>query len=161
MKILKKQRRFVPVIPGKMKFYKVLGQDYFIPQRGTSYSAGYDLTSPAIFEIKPGEIVKIFTNVKAYMLDDEYLEIHIRSSIAIKKHLRLVNCVGIIDKDYAGNKNNDGNIIIALKNESTNTVSILDGERIAQGIFKKYLVVDNDVPLTDERIGGVGSTGKK
>lgn len=37
-----------------------------------------------------------------------------RSSFGIKKHLTIPNGVGIIDSDYYGNENNDGNIIAAL-----------------------------------------------
>ena len=37
---------------------------------------------------------------------------------------------------------------------------ILKGERIAQGVFSKYLVVDNDETLNKERTGGIGSSGK-
>ena len=33
------------------------------------------------------------------MQDNEYLGIHIRSSMAVKRHLRLVNNEGIVDAD--------------------------------------------------------------
>ena len=96
-----------------------------------------------------------------YWDNDEYLDINIRSSIAINKHLRIKNIVGIIDSDYYSNENNDGNIIIPLKNESDVIVFLTEGERIAQGIFKKYLLADNDIQLSKERIGGIGSTDTK
>ena len=34
------------------------------------------------------------------------------------------------------------------------------GERVIQGVFVKYLITNNDKPLSDKRIGGVGSSGK-
>ena len=45
-------------------------------------------------------------------------------------------------------------------NYGNEEVTIEKGERIAQGIFKQFLVADNG--NTDkERIGGMGSTGEK
>ena len=38
-------------------------------------------------------------------------------------------------------------------------VELMGGEKIMQGIFTKYLISDND-NATEERIGGIGSTGK-
>ena len=77
------------------------------------------------------------------MQPDEVLEIYIRSSLGIKKGLMIPNNVGIIDSSYYNNPDNDGNIGIALVNTSGKEVTINAGERVAQGIFKKYLVADN------------------
>ena len=93
------------------------------------------------------------------MLDDEVLEIYPRSSIGFKKGLMLINTVGIIDSDYFSNPDNDGNIGFKFKNLTDKEVVIEAGTRILQGIFKKYLVVDDDDTDT-ERVGGIGSTGK-
>lgn len=130
-----------------------------LPKRSTSRSAGYDFTSPSYVFIQPGQTKKIPTGIKAYMLPDEYLAIHIRSSLGIKHNLMLANCTGIIDSDYYSNPDNDGEIIIAITNLGTETHEIKFGERFAQGIFCKYLIVDNDNTTTN-RIGGIGSTDK-
>jgi dUTP pyrophosphatase len=37
---------------------------------------------------------------------------------------------------------------------------IKKGERIGQGIFMKYLTADNEAPVTSQRVGGFGSSGK-
>ena len=132
---------------------------FYIPKRSTKYSAGYEFRSTHSFKIHPGKMVKVYTNIKAYMLNDEYLDINIRSSIAMRKDLRLKNCVGVVDADFFENIQNDGNIIIGLLNEGTEEQEIGKGERIAQGIFKKYLITDDD-NVTTKRIGGTGSTGK-
>lgn len=154
------QRGFMPV--NNKKAQKNIDGEivYYLPERGTKYSAGYDFKSTFSFVILPDSPVKIFTNIKAYMLEDEYLDIYIRSSIGMKKNLRLVNCVGIVDSDYYENPQNDGNIIIALKNEGKEDQFIELGEKIAQGIFKKYLITDDDNPNNKIRTGGIGSTGK-
>ena len=132
--------------------------EYILPTRGTSKSAGYDLASPIDVIIEPHSSVLIWTNVKAYMADNEVLQLHVRSSVGIKKGLMLKNVTGIIDADYYGNESNDGNIALALYNTGDEAVVIQKGDRLVQGIFVKYLTVDNDTFLKDERTGGIGST---
>jgi dUTP pyrophosphatase len=129
-----------------------------IPKRGTSKSAGYDIESIEDAEIEPNTIKMVSTGLKAYMMDDEVLKIYIRSSLAIKKGLTLANNVGIIDADYYDNPSNEGHIMVALTNMSDMPVTIKKGERIAQGIFEKYLMTDTDEILSNERVGGIGST---
>lgn len=134
--------------------------DYILPVRGSSKSAGYDLASPIDVIIEPHSSVLIWTNIKAFMQDDEVLEVYIRSSTAIKRDLILKNTVGIIDSDYYSNEGNDGNIGICLYNTTYAPREIKKGERIAQAIFTKYLIADDDVCLNDVRVGGIGSSGK-
>lgn len=132
-----------------------------LPKRGSSKSAGYDICTPVDIIIPPNGISDaIQTDIKAYMLDDEYLEIVPRSSIGFKKGLMLINTCGIIDSDYYNNPDNDGNIGFKFKNLTDETVEIKAGERILQGIFKKYLIIDND-DCDVIRTGGTGSTGAK
>ena len=101
------------------------------------------------------------TGVKAYMQDNEYLGIHIRSSMAIKRHLRLLNNEGIVDADYYNNPDNEGHIMLALANDSDETVVLKKGERVAQGIFYTYLLADGDSKSAKaERSGGFGSTAR-
>lgn len=130
------------------------------PKRGTKYSAGYDFYSPYDFIIKPNEEIKVKTAIKAYMQEDEYLKIVVRSGHGFKYNIRLKNQVGIIDSDYYNNSNNEGHIIIALKNEGEKDFVIKKGEAFAQGIFQKYLLVDDDEFVFDTRIGGFNSTSK-
>lgn len=133
-----------------------------LPQRGTSKSAGYDICTPVDIIIPArGQSGVIFTDVKAYMLPDEVLTTHVRSSIGMKRGLVLANTTGIIDSDYYSNPDNDGNIGFMLRNLTDEEVVIKAGERVIQGIFIKYLVVDDDSPKSEERLGGVGSTGRK
>lgn len=135
-------------------------QDLNLPTRATTGSAGYDFFLAEAVIINPGETVMCKTGVKAYMLNDEVLEIYPRSSLGVKKHLRLANSVGIIDSDYYNNDNNEGHIMIPLFNFGDTTIKLEQHERIAQGIFKKYLVVDYDQPTTNQRCGGFGSTNE-
>ena len=142
------------------EFRKHPDVDIKLPKRGSSKSAGYDICTPVDIIIPPNGISDaIQTDIKAYMLDDEYLEIVPRSSIGFKKGLMLINTCGIIDSDYYNNVDNDGNIGFKFKNLTNETVEIKAGERILQGIFKKYLTIDND-DCDVIRTGGVGSSGK-
>ncbi len=130
-----------------------------IPLRGTRGSAGYDFCSYEEVTIEPNQTVMIKTGIKAYMLDDEVLQIYPRSSLGVKKHLRLANSVGIIDSDYYNNENNEGHIMIPLFNFGDEPITISQGERVAQGIFSKYLITDND-QVSAKRSGGFGSTNE-
>ncbi|MFA6074456.1 MAG: dUTP diphosphatase [Negativicutes bacterium] len=131
-----------------------------IPCRKTKFSAGYDFAAAVTVTIEPHKIGLVPTGIKAYMQPDEYLGLHIRSGLALKSGLMLANSQGIIDSDYYNNVDNEGHVMIALVNMSDFAVTITAGERIAQGIFYKYLIADDDQTDTT-RNGGFGSTGKK
>ena len=131
-----------------------------LPERATINSAGYDFYCPVDLEIQPNEKVKIFTDVKAKMFDYEVLFLIIRSSMGINKELTLMNSTGVIDSDYYSNEKNDGNIILAIRNDGNEIVKIQKGDRIMQGIFLNYLITSNESEknLLKKRNGGLGST---
>ena len=135
-------------------------KDIHLPMRKTAKSAGYDLEAAQDKLIKAGQCGVIATGLKAYMQDDEYLGIHIRSSLAFKKHLNLINSQGVIDADYYNNPDNEGHIMIGLINFGTEDVFIQKGMRIAQAIFYKFLTADDDIADDSIRQGGFGSTGE-
>src|SRR5574344_122370 len=107
-----------------------VGQDIVMPARKNQYSAGYDISALGDYVIEPQACVKIATGLKACMLPDEFLGLHIRSSLAIKQELLLVNSQGIIDCDYYNNPDNEGHIIIVLRNLGQHQAVIRNGERI-------------------------------
>ena len=134
-----------------------------LPIRKTKYSAGYDMEAAedvVIPSFKKGmapTLVK--TGIKAYMQDDEVLMLYNRSSNPKKKGLILANSVGVIDKDYYENPDNDGHIMFAFYNIKDEDVEIKKGDAIGQAIFQKYLIADAD-DASGDRIGGFGSTNK-
>lgn len=137
-------------------------KDIKLPVRKTLLSAGYDLSAAEDYVILPQQVTLIATGLKVFMKDDEYLGLHIRSSFAIKNKVTLINGQGIIDADYYNNPDNEGHIMIAVYNHQSDAVSILKGTRIAQGIFYKYLLADDDnISISEARLGGFGSTGEK
>lgn len=136
------------------------GKNIMLPKRKTKKSAGYDLAAAADTIMQPGRVTIVPTGLKAYMQPDEYLGLHIRSSVAIKNGLSFINAQGIIDADYYNNVNNEGHIMLAIFNHGKKDFAVKKGDRLAQGIFYKYLLVDDD--STDKgviRQGGIGSTG--
>ena len=134
-----------------------------LPIRKTKYSAGYEIEAaedtvvPSFKKGMKPSLIK--TGLKAYMQDDEVLLLYNRSSNPKKKGLILANSVGVIDKDYYGNIDNDGHIMFAFYNIKDEDITIKKGEAIGQGIFQKYLITDDDV-ADGERTGGFGSTSK-
>ena len=134
-----------------------------LPKRKTKYSAGYDIEAAedvVIPSFKKGmnpTLVK--TGIKAYMQDNEYLMLVNRSSNPGKKGLILANSIGIVDKDYYGNEDNDGHIFVQCINIKDEDVIIKKGEAVAQAIFQKYLMIDGD-NAEGIRKGGFGSTSK-
>lgn len=133
-------------------------EEYILPKRSTKKSAGYDIFLVNDIVLKGNESRVVFTDICAYMPDDEVFKIYIRSSIAIKKGIVLTNQVGIIDADYYKNEKNYGNIGLPLTNTTDSTMFIKAGTKVAQGIFEKYYITDDDETNT-ERKGGMGSTG--
>lgn len=134
------------------------GKGIHIPERKTAGSAGYDLEIAADADVQPGKVTLLPTGLKAYMAEGEYLAVYIRSSMAIKHGLILINSTGIIDADYYNNPDNEGHIMVAVYNTGSSVFHISKGERVAQAIFTCYLKADGD-RAEGVRTGGVGSTG--
>lgn len=142
------------IVPNAIREYP----DKFIqlPQRNDKGSAGYDLRIPCEIVIPPhSHSDLIFTDVCAYMQEDEVLKLFVRSSIGCKKGLVLANGTGIIDSSYYPR-----NIGIKLYNTTDKEVILEENERVCQCIFEKYLTIDNDDCMNDDRLGGFGSSNK-
>lgn len=133
-------------------------QEIRLPQRATLKSAGYDLYSPAEIVLNPQETVVVATGIKAYMEEDEVLLVNSRSGHGFKHGVRLRNVQGWIDADYADNASNEGHILVAMVNDGDEPFILPKGKAIAQAMFIKYLVTEDDEPVKKERIGGIGST---
>lgn len=162
-------------------------EDINLPERATKHAAGYDFEAandvviPSIFKsgiatalkvalnkeeaLLDEELLKqvkptlVGTGVKAYMGEDEFLQLCNRSSNPLKNFLLLGNGVGIIDSDYYNNENNEGHIMFQFINFGLTDKVIQKGERIGQGIFLPFLKADQDESQA-ERTGGFGSSGK-
>lgn len=128
-----------------------------LPKRGTSGSAGYDISSPVAFVLQPNEVYKLPTGIRCSIDEGWVLKCYPRSSVGFKYQVCMVNTTPIIDSDYFF-ANNEGHIFIKLRNDGDKPFVVNAGDRIVQGIFVPYgITVDDNVE--DERRGGIGSTG--
>ena len=142
------------------KYYdESLYEEYDLPKRMTSHSAGYDFFAIEGFTIKPGEIKKIPTGYKATFGNDEMLMLLVRSSMGFKYNVRMTNQVGVIESDYYNNVDNEGHMFVSLQNEGDKDFVVKEGDAYTQGIFTKFLICDDNV--TSKREGGLGSTNKE
>ena len=116
------------------------------------------------------------------------LQIYPRSSYGFKYKMSLSNTVGIIDKDYYNNPKNEGHIIISCTNgldfegcpmkqvpdianggtrvtidmdhpeTRSRILEIPTGTAFCQGIIMDAYLTEDDEPVEDRRVGGIGST---
>jgi len=114
-----------------------------MPIRKTKFSAGYDIEAaedcivPSFKKGQKPTLIK--TGIKAYMQDDEVLKLYNRSSNPGKKGLVLANGVGVVDKDYYGNEDNDGVIMFAFYNLKEEDIEIKKGDVIRSRYLRKIL----------------------
>lgn len=158
--------------------------DTKLPTCATTASCGYDFYMPHDCDIKPGETVKVYTGVKAYMQDGEGLILLPRSSTG-KLNVKLANTIGLGEADFYDNPQNEGEYVVMLRNENPaikidgtiivttpyghltipkvidatneNTIHLHKGDRVIQGMFIKTLRAYNG-NTNNTRIGGIGST---
>ena len=140
---------------------KELYESYNIPKRSTKESAGYDFEAIMDFTLKPGEIKKIPLGIKADMNSGEVLFLIVRSSQGFKYNVRMCNQVGVIDKDYYNNSENEGHMWIKLENHGDKDYVVSRGDKIIQGLFMPFLTVDNEENIEKVRTSGIGSTDRK
>ena len=138
---------------------KKLNKNAIIPNRGSEFSAGYDLYAclEEPINIKSNQTVKIPTGLAIEIPVGYAGMIFARSGLSTKKGLAPANKVGVCDSDYRGE------YIVALHNHSDNDVVVNPGERIAQLVVIPFLSVDfvetDELNDTARGSGGFGSTG--
>ena len=134
-----------------------------LPVRKTAKAAGYDIEAAEDIIIPRFELgikpTLIPTGLKAYCQPDECFLLLNRSS-GPKKGFLMANSVGLIDSDYYGNPDNDGQFYFSYFNCSDHDIEVKKGDIIGQVVFMKFLTVDND-NATGVRLGGFGSTDLK
>lgn len=128
-----------------------------MPKRSTAGSAGYDIASPVNITIPGGCDRVIPTGLKVQIDEGWAMFLFIRSSMAFRKGLVLQTGVSVIDSDYYNSADNEGHILIGVRNTSTRPILITAGERIAQGVLTIYGKTEDD-DATGQRSGGIGST---
>ena len=138
---------------------KLLDENAKVPFRGSNMAAGYDLYSAEEAIIPAGDCRLISTGIALEIPNNYFGGIFPRSGTAVKRGLRLANCVGVIDADYRGE------VKVPLYNDSSVPQKIELNERIAQLIILPFATVEYEVvdelSDTERGEGGFNSTGRK
>ena len=143
-----------------VKFEKVkrMEEDIKLPERSTLNSAGYDFFALEDIIFNPESITRVFTGVKCELMPNQVLILANRSSNPSKKGLVLLNGIGVVDADYYGNPDNDGEIAFEFYNMLNESVEIKKGEKLGQGLILAFDKTEDDF-VTKIRESGWGSTG--
>jgi dUTP pyrophosphatase len=130
-----------------------------LPEYATAGAAGADLRARlgADMVVIPGERVKIPTGLVLEIPEGCEGQVRPRSGLAARKGLTVLNAPGTIDSDYRGE------LEVLLINLGAESVTIRDGDRIAQlviaPVIRPDLVEVQSVSATPRGAGGFGSTG--
>ncbi len=132
-----------------------------LPQFETIGASGMDVRANISESINIEPLGRALIKTGLFLEMEIGLECQVRprSGMALKKGITVLNTPGTVDADYRGEV---GVILVNLSNE---TVTIEDGERVAQLVFCKVEQVQLlEVEALNESTrgeGGFGSTGVK
>jgi dUTP pyrophosphatase len=132
-----------------------------LPAYETQHAAGMDLRAnmDVPVSLAPLERALIPTGLFIELPAGYEAQVRPRSGLAFKQGITVLNSPGTIDADYRGE------IKVILVNLSNASVTIQDGDRIAQLVVAKHeTAVWNVVEAlsdTSRGAGGFGSTGKQ
>jgi dUTP pyrophosphatase len=137
------------------------GEGLGLPAYATPGAAGCDLRAAVgeTLTLLPGGRSLVPTGIAVAIPDGYEGQVRMRSGLAIRHGLTLLNGPGTIDSDYRGE------IQVVLANLGTEPVTIARGERIAQlviaPVVRANLEKVDRLPETTRNAGGFGSTGRK
>jgi len=139
---------------------KKLNLHAILPRRMTDSSAGLDLSACLPggrgLHVIVGKVTVVGTGIAVAIPKGYEGQIRIRSGLAAKKGLMLVNGVGTIDADYRGE-------IKVLLTAIDRPHEIEHGNRIAQLVICPVAMMPleevKDLTETERGEGGIGSTG--
>jgi dUTP pyrophosphatase len=125
-----------------------------LPKRGTKWSAGLDLCVLLGDWIQPGETIRFGTGLAFSIPEGFEGHIHPRSSA----FYRGLDLDGLIDSDYRGE------VLLQIRNSTTEPIEISAGERVAQLVIRPVAWFEveevEELPKSERGTGGFGSTGK-
>ena len=129
----------------------------------TSRSCGMDLRAAfpeKSIEIPAGGRHPVPTGIALEICQENTAAfLYSRSGLGAKTGLAVAQGVGVIDPDYRGE------IIAYMLNTSQNSVTVEQGDRIAQLVFQPYFPISleeaEELSPTERGCGGYGHTGKK
>lgn len=144
---------------------KRLHQEAKLPTYATDGSACMDLyaciTSGGLHFVPATGSLRLSTGVSVEVPPGWALMIYSRSGDGFNRHLRLSNCVGVIDSDYRGP------LMVKLHNDGyygQRDQDVCHGDRIAQAMLVRAprcaIVEVEELTPTARGDGGFGSTGR-
>jgi dUTP pyrophosphatase len=159
-----------------------LSDDVVLPARATAGSAGYDVRaylkgrsvrhSDGVTQgerlateeqgewgvtLAPGEMALVPLGFRTRLPHGIEAQVRPRSGQAFKQALTIPNAPGTVDADYAEEW------MVIVRNDAPVPRRVVHGERIAQIVFARHVVLDlheGIVERSTERAGGFGSTGQ-
>ncbi|KAI3978785.1 hypothetical protein MKX01_015960 [Papaver californicum] len=154
VKIQKVHENAVPVISSFFRVEK-LSEKAVLPSRGSSLSAGYDLSSAAEMIVPGRGKALIPTDLRIAVPEGTYARVAPRSGLTWKHSIDVG--AGVIDADYRGP------VGVILFNHSDVDFQVKMGDRVAQLIIEKIITPEveevEDLDSTFRGSGGFGSTG--
>ena len=139
---------------------KKLDSSVKLPAYKTNGASGMDLMAfiDTSITLKPQKSCLVPTGISVAFPSDFEIQIRLRSGLAAKHNISVLNTPGTIDSDYRGE------IKIILYNHGESDFLINNKDRIAQMILvpviKMNLEETDTLPETVRGEGGFGSTGK-
>ncbi len=113
-----------------------------------------DVDTPSELAILQGESIVLRTGIKFQIPRDHVLKVYVRSGLAFKHGISLMNGTGIIDSDYTDE------VLLKLVCHGEGYV-FKEGDRVAQAILERLdpIYLKELDSLTETNRGGFGSTG--
>lgn len=129
-----------------------------LPKYETAGSVGFDFVARENTTIAPKAIALVPGNVVVEVPANYMLVVSLRSSTPRKKGLLMPHGIGVIDHDYCGPQDE---IKIQVYNFTDQPVTVLRGEKVAQGIFVHIdkFEWEEVAQIREKSRGGFGSTG--
>lgn len=147
----------------------VVDEGGYMPVRSTIGSAGYDLASPTDMRLRTGVWVDVDFKVRLVGEPGPWFVLLLpRSGLGFRHGLELANTAGVIDSSYrdtikarltvrrmdtgrpeGGARDTIGSPVLDVR----------AGDRILQAVVVPFAAMRNDLAPTEERRGGLGSTG--
>ena len=164
-----------PILKIKLTTPMPITADMSVMAKWVNFTPEYAKTNDACFDcradlhsigiligklfIQPGERILIPLGFKAELPIGYKATLHMRSGLAIKQGLMMVNGRGTIDNGYRGVW---GAIVY---NSGKETITINHGDRICQGEIERYeqcsFQLVDELSKTDRGEGGYGHSGKQ
>lgn len=137
---------------------KKLHEDAIIPKQAHEGDVGFDLATIDEGVLQPNERMLLRTGLAMKPPKGYELQIRPRSGLAYKHGITVLNSPATIEPTYRGD------VGIILFNTGKEPFTIKKGDRIAQGVFKRYeekvdFEVVEALDETQRGTGGFGSSG--